>query len=235
MRFRHAMASCGCHERKRCNLSGATESFAGSWHMPAITTRSEHIDHWIKMPQRFARFSGSGPSPHTRSLAGFIIVTFRFRFSVHTALCKSQRAILACTCDGASWPNSRPSARPCAGQLSDLARMLHGVARGFVVGVKVERLLLILAYRGQRPVGIGPSVRVLPYAPRGHAKPVRQAYFARGFCQKFRGVFRIERPDRLDRHSGAALQPVLAAKQAALQGMNALDRNGRAEHVNKRC
>jgi hypothetical protein len=36
------------------------------------------------MPQRFARFSGSGPSHHTRSLAGFIIITFGFRFSVHT-------------------------------------------------------------------------------------------------------------------------------------------------------
>jgi transposase InsO family protein len=52
--------------------------------MPAITTRSEHTDHWTKMPQRFARFSGSGPSHHTRSLAGFIIITFGFRFSVHT-------------------------------------------------------------------------------------------------------------------------------------------------------
>jgi hypothetical protein len=52
--------------------------------MPVITTRSEHTDHWTKMPQRFARFSGSGPSHHTRSLAGFIIITFGFRFSVHT-------------------------------------------------------------------------------------------------------------------------------------------------------
>jgi hypothetical protein len=31
-----------------------------------------------------ARFSGSGTSHHTRSLAGFIIITFEFRFSVHT-------------------------------------------------------------------------------------------------------------------------------------------------------
>jgi len=31
------------------------------------------------MPQRFARFSGSGPSHHTRSLAGFIIITCGFR------------------------------------------------------------------------------------------------------------------------------------------------------------
>jgi hypothetical protein len=38
------------------------------------------------MPQRFARFSGSGPSHHTRSLAGFIIITFGFRFSVHTGI-----------------------------------------------------------------------------------------------------------------------------------------------------
>ena len=39
-----------------------------------------------KMPQSFARFSGPGPSHHTRSWAGFIIITFGFRFSVHTRI-----------------------------------------------------------------------------------------------------------------------------------------------------
>jgi hypothetical protein len=39
------------------------------------------------MPQRFARFSGSGPSHHTRSLAGFIIITFGFKvFGTHRTL-----------------------------------------------------------------------------------------------------------------------------------------------------
>jgi hypothetical protein len=34
------------------------------------------------MPQRFARFSGSGPSHHTRSLAGFIIISgLGFRYT----------------------------------------------------------------------------------------------------------------------------------------------------------
>src|SRR4029450_5156002 len=49
----------------------------------------KHTDHWTKMPQRFARFSGSGPSHHTRSLVGFIIITFGFRFSVHTGVRRS--------------------------------------------------------------------------------------------------------------------------------------------------
>jgi len=48
------------------------------------TTKSEHTGHWTKMPQRFARLRGSGPSHHTRFLAGFIIITLGFRFSVHT-------------------------------------------------------------------------------------------------------------------------------------------------------
>jgi transposase InsO family protein len=54
-----------------------------------------------RCPQRFARFSGSGPSHHTRSLAGFIIITFGFRFSVHTGHAfaprqsKTQRRFLA--------------------------------------------------------------------------------------------------------------------------------------------
>ena len=65
--------------------------------MPAITTRSERTDHWTKMPQRFARFNGSAPSHHTRSLAGFIIITFGFRFSVHTG--KRRRSRLR-TLDG---------------------------------------------------------------------------------------------------------------------------------------
>jgi hypothetical protein len=52
--------------------------------MPPITTKSEDTGHWTKMPQRFARLLGSGPSHHARFLAGFIIITFGFRFSVHT-------------------------------------------------------------------------------------------------------------------------------------------------------
>src|SRR6516225_8454532 len=50
----------------------------------AITTKSEHIDHWTKMLRPFALFSGSEPSRHIRSSAGFIITMCLFEFSVHT-------------------------------------------------------------------------------------------------------------------------------------------------------
>ncbi len=51
---------------------------------PALTEAGAYI---LKMPQRFARFSGSGSSHHPRSLVGFITITSGFRFSIHTA-CK---------------------------------------------------------------------------------------------------------------------------------------------------
>jgi hypothetical protein len=50
----------------------------------AITTKSEHTDHWTKMLRPFALFSGSVPSRHIRSSAGFTITTCVFEFSVHT-------------------------------------------------------------------------------------------------------------------------------------------------------
>src|SRR6516225_9377641 len=50
----------------------------------AITTKSEHIDHWTKMLRPFALFSGSEPSRHIRSSAGFIITMCVFEFSIHT-------------------------------------------------------------------------------------------------------------------------------------------------------
>src|SRR5262249_32122189 len=52
--------------------------------MPNITTRSGRTVRWTEMPRSFALFSGSGPSHHRLSSAGFIIDTFGFRFSVHT-------------------------------------------------------------------------------------------------------------------------------------------------------
>src|SRR5262245_38130919 len=55
----------------------------------------------VKMPWRFARFSGSGPSHHTRSLAGSIIITFGFRFSVHTV------PVAAGTCDASGFEQHR--------------------------------------------------------------------------------------------------------------------------------
>ena len=45
---------------------------------------SEHIDHWTKMLRPFVLFSGSEPSRHIRSSAGFIITMCVFEFSVHT-------------------------------------------------------------------------------------------------------------------------------------------------------
>ena len=52
----------------------------------AITTKSEHTDHWTKMLRPFALFSGSEPSRHIRSSAGFTITTCVFEFSVHTTM-----------------------------------------------------------------------------------------------------------------------------------------------------
>src|SRR5258707_5685112 len=53
--------------------------------MLAITTKSEHIGHWIRMRQSLARFSASVSSFHAPSWADFITTTLAFRFSVHTA------------------------------------------------------------------------------------------------------------------------------------------------------
>jgi hypothetical protein len=53
--------------------------------MLAITTKLEHIGHWIRMRQSLARFSASVSSFHAPSWADFITTTLAFRFSVHTA------------------------------------------------------------------------------------------------------------------------------------------------------
>jgi hypothetical protein len=58
----------------------------------AITTKSEHTDHWTKMLRPFALFSGSVPSRHIRSSAGFIITTCVFEFSVHTGQFAGQQS-----------------------------------------------------------------------------------------------------------------------------------------------
>jgi hypothetical protein len=60
----------------------------------AITTKSEHTDHWTKMLRPFALFSGSVPSRHIRSSAGFTITTCVFEFSVHTGPTSSIRRAL---------------------------------------------------------------------------------------------------------------------------------------------
>src|ERR1700738_137838 len=52
--------------------------------MLAITTKLEHIGHWIRMRQSLARFSASVSSFHAPSWADFITTTLAFRFSVHT-------------------------------------------------------------------------------------------------------------------------------------------------------
>ena len=48
--------------------------------MPAITTASEQIDHWIKMRRSLARFSGPGASHRPRSSAVSITTTPVFSF-----------------------------------------------------------------------------------------------------------------------------------------------------------
>ena len=53
--------------------------------MLAITTKIEHIGHWIKMRQSLARFSASVSSVHAPSWADFITTMVGFRvFGTHT-------------------------------------------------------------------------------------------------------------------------------------------------------
>jgi hypothetical protein len=52
--------------------------------MPAITTRSEHTGHCIKMRRSLARFSRPEASNQTLFLVDFITIMSGFRFSVHT-------------------------------------------------------------------------------------------------------------------------------------------------------
>ena len=59
--------------------------------MLAITTKLEHIGHWIKMRQSLARFSGPESSPQIRSSADFIVTTSEFKFSVHTGSSMSSK------------------------------------------------------------------------------------------------------------------------------------------------
>ena len=52
--------------------------------MPAITTRSEHTGHCIKMHRSLAQFCQPAASNHTLYLVDCITIMFGFRFSVHT-------------------------------------------------------------------------------------------------------------------------------------------------------
>ena len=61
----------------------------------AITTKSEHTDHWTKMLRPFALFSGSVPSRHIRSSAGFTITTCVFEFW-YTQDCIRQMRLEGC-------------------------------------------------------------------------------------------------------------------------------------------
>src|ERR1700738_2867864 len=62
--------------------------------MLAITTKLEHIGHWIRMRQSLARFSASVSSFHAPSLAAFTTTTPELKFSVHTGP-TSEQAIAA--------------------------------------------------------------------------------------------------------------------------------------------
>src|ERR1700738_2934478 len=62
--------------------------------MLAITTRIEHIGHWIRMRQSLARFSASVSSFYAPSWADFITTTLAFSFR-YTQVA----AILAGRCD----------------------------------------------------------------------------------------------------------------------------------------
>src|SRR3981189_282837 len=69
------------------HLRRILRSYASCDPMLAITTKLEHIGHWIRMRQSLARFSASVSSFHAPSWADFITTTLAFRFSVHTTHC----------------------------------------------------------------------------------------------------------------------------------------------------
>jgi hypothetical protein len=54
--------------------------------MPAITTKSEHIDHWTRMHQSRGQFSGSETSRHMHFSGACIANMFGVEFSVHTPI-----------------------------------------------------------------------------------------------------------------------------------------------------
>ena len=68
---------------------------------PAITTRSERVDHWIKMRRSLAQFSGPEASYRAPSLADSITITFALRFSVHTRAAKTGGSPFFCSISAA--------------------------------------------------------------------------------------------------------------------------------------
>jgi hypothetical protein len=67
-----------------------------------------------QQPVSLALDPGSGPSHHTRFLAGSIIITFGFRFSVHTAAAgRTYAAAARSTAPSASLGSARRMDRSC--------------------------------------------------------------------------------------------------------------------------
>jgi transposase InsO family protein len=75
----HIVILSEAHLRRSCKL------------MPAITTRSEHTGHCVKMRRSLARFSRPEASNQTLFLTDFITIMSGFRFSVHTAMFLSRK------------------------------------------------------------------------------------------------------------------------------------------------
>src|SRR5258708_10382383 len=81
--------------------------------MLAITTKLEHIGHWIRMRPSLARFSASVSSFHAPSWADFITTTLAFRFSVHTRLMYANAQVYMSQADFDYWTDERQMDSPC--------------------------------------------------------------------------------------------------------------------------
>jgi hypothetical protein len=97
--------------------------------MLAITTKLEHIGHWIRMRQSLARFSASASSFHASSWADFITTTLAFRvFGTHKWLDWALRR-----------DSARQAARIIAGpvRLSGTQNVVSGQARQVAIAMQM--------------------------------------------------------------------------------------------------
>ena len=75
-------------------------------------------------------------------------------------------------------------------------------------------------------IGVAVPIRIPLKATIGPVQPQQQAHGAEIFRHEVPGIFRIERPDRLDREAGTTIPPVFEPQQPALQRMGVFQRNG---------
>src|SRR5262249_34113971 len=112
--------------------------------------------------------------------------------------------------------------RLVAGQLLDLARVLHGGARPLVMGEQCERLGLAGFDRRQRLIGVARPRRIIAdTAPQAVDHPP-QLEILDGLAQGYDGLAAIEAPKRLDWQSGPPVGSPFETHDAGLQGVDTL-------------